>query len=454
MSLLSRIFGSKDQPTELQTSADAHIKGKVAADVARLVPSALTPIPVTAEMLGQLFPIRNLGEEEISAFAIGRYSEVFGPGTVLFQRGAESTCLHFLLEGKVRMDLGDGMIYEIEAHSTKARFPLCSGNRYSGTATALTDVQILRVSPKIMRRDLTVSLSQLRANELISETIPENVRSIRLFQAFHEHYQAESIKIPSLPEVAIKLRRAVEEQEDIPTIVKIIQIDPAVTAKLIHVANSPLYLPMAPITRCHDAVVRLGLHATRSLVIGYTLRQVFRCKDPVISRLMHEEWKRSVYLSSLCYVLAAENGRYDQEEALLAGLICDIGAVPFLYFAENFPREYWSSDEIDILLPWLRGPLGAYVLEQWDFPAELIEIPLLSEEWFHDSGPMLTLSDIVVLSKLHACIGTPRMNEVPAINSIPAYGKLKNGQLSPEHTLEVLQRARDKIAQVQKLFES
>ncbi|QSA96050.1 HDOD domain-containing protein [Methylococcus sp. EFPC2] len=449
MSLFSRIFGSKKSEDLEAPSGDA----AAIEPVAQAVPSTLKPVPVTLEMLGQLFPIRNLGEEEVAAFATDRFSEVFGPGSVLFRRDVASESLFYLLEGTVLMELGDGKRYEVQARTAKARFPLCSARRYSATATALTDVQVLRVSPKLMSRHGGISSSQPAVVELLDESIPDEVRSIRLFQAFYEHYHGDELQLPTLPDVALKLRKAVESHMDIAELVRIIQIDPAISAKLVRVANSPLYLPTRPITTCQDAVVRLGVRATRSLVIGYTLKQIFRCKDPFINQLLRDEWKQSIYLSGLCYVLAAENGRFDQEEALLAGLLCDIGTVPLLYFAENFPRDYWTPEDITTILPWLRGPLGSYVLERWDFPTELVEIPLLAEEWFHDSGPELTLSDIVILSKLHACIGTARMNAVPAINSIPACGKLKDGALSPEHSLNVLHQARDKINQVLKLFD-
>jgi len=305
-----------------------------------------------------------------------------------------------------------------------------------------------------MSRNLGVATPSRAVMDQLDDTIPDKIRSIRLFQAFHEHFQQDEMKIPTLPDVALKLRRAVESQKDLKEIVQIIEIDPAIAAKLVHIANSPLYLPMKTITRCQDAVVRLGLQATRSLVTSYCLKQIFRCKDSFISELLHEQWKQSLYLSSLSYVLASENGHFDQEEALLAGLVADIGAVPFLYFAENFPREYWTPEDIHALIPWLRGPLGSYVLQRWDFPSPLVDIPRLAEEWFYDSGPQLSLSDIVVLSKFHTYIGTPRISEMPAIHSVPAYGKLKNGELTPEYSLEVLHRARDKIAQSLKLFES
>lgn len=449
MGFFTRLFGSKDKKEELPEATEG-VREPI--PVPKKVPSTRKPIPISLDILKELFPVRNLGDEILDAFAGYREAEAFGPGTVLFQRGEPSDSVFYLLEGAVSMDLGEGGSYEVFANTAKARFPLCSAKHYSANAVALTDIQVLRVSPKIMCREAPRDAAERTVIDPLDARIPAAVRSSRLFQAFCQYYRDEELKIPSLPDVAVKVRNAVAEDIDLNEVVRIVQLDPAIAGKLVHVANSPLYLPARPITSCRDAVVRLGLTATRNLVVSYSLRQIFQCKDRYINQLLQEEWKKSVYLSSLCYVLALENGGIDPEEALLAGLVSDIGVTPFLYFTENFPREYWSPEDVTQALPWLRGPVGAFVLGRWDFHDELVEIPLLAEDWFHDSGPELHLSDIVTLSRLHSYIGTPRMAELPAINSIPACGKLKNGELSPEHSLNVLHQAKDKINQSLKLF--
>jgi len=451
MGLLTRLFGSKDNADTSPEPAPVGQEREMLA-VPKAVPTTRKPIPITLDKLGQLFPIRNLGEEEINAFALDRKAEAFGAGTILFQRGERSHSVFYLLEGTVTMDVGEGKTYSVDANTAKARFPLCSGKYYSATAHAETDIQVLRVSPKIMSRDSTEDAISRTVIDPLAEDIPSEVRSSRLFQAFCQNYRDEDMKIPSLPDIAVKVRKAIAQNIDLAEVVKIIQLDPAIAGKLVHVANSPLYLPSRPINNCRDAVVRLGLAATRNLVISYSLRQIFQCKEHHINQVLQEEWKKSIHVSSLCYVLASVNGGVNAEEALLAGLISDIGATPFLYFAENFPREYSSADEISLALPWIRGPVGAYVLSRWNFSPELVEIPLVAEDWFHDSGPELALSDIVILSKLHAYIGTTKRAELPAINSIPACGKLKNGQLSPEHSLNVLHVAKEQIIQSLKLF--
>lgn len=449
MGLLTRLFGSKGKNADAPGSAPQ--EGEL-MPVPKKVASTRKPISITLDILKELFPVRNLGDEVLEAFALYREAEVFGPGTILFRRGEPSDSVFYLLEGAVSMDLGEGGSYEVQANTAKSRFPLCSAKHYSATALALTDIQVLRVSPKIMGQDTSKDAAERSAIDPLDPSIPVEVRSGRLFQAFCQYYRDEELTIPSLPDVAVKLRKAIAQNVDVNEVVKIVQLDPAIAGKLVHVANSPLYLPTRPISNCRDAIVRLGLAATRNLVISYSLKQIFQCKDRHINQLLQEEWKKSVYLSSLCYVLALENGGVDPEEALLAGLVSDIGVTPFFYFTENFPREYWSPEDVALALPWLRGPVGVFVLRRWDFRPELVEIPLLAEDWFHDGGPELRLSDIVTLSKLHAYIGTPRMAELPAINSIPACEKLKDGQLSPEHSLNVLHVAKDKINQSLKLF--
>jgi len=453
MSLLTRIFGSRGQTASLKTQS-VEVGSKDYPRAAKIVPSSREGMFITLDILKQLFPIRTLSEDELNSFALERKAEVYGPGTILFEAGEPIESIHYLLAGTVLMDVGDGKTYEISANTAKARFPLCCGKQYSATAHAQAEIQILRVASKMMSRGVVRYESAQTLLDSSDERTPEVVRSSRLFQAFSHSYGEEELQIPSLPDVAIKLRQAIQHDIGIREVVRIVQLDPAVAAKLVHVANSPLYLPVRPINNCHDAVLRLGLAATRNLVTSFCLRQIFRGHDPYISQALHRQWEMGIKLSSLCYVLAAENEGVSEEEALLAGLVADIGVIPYLYFAEKFPREYWSPDEVESAIPHIRGPVGAFLLKKWDFPADLIEIPTLAEEWYHDSGNILALSDIVILSKLHSYIGTRRMAELPAINSVPACSKLKDGRLSPAHTLNVLHEAKDRIHEASEFFKT
>lgn len=451
MGLLTRFFGGKKPESAQSTGFSEFIEPGM--EGMQVVPSSREPMPITPDILQRLFPIRNLDDEVLEAFSVNRAADAFGRGTVLFRQGDPVRQVHYLLEGVVRMEVGD-QAYEIGADTAKARFPLCCGKQYTATAEAKTDIQVLRVSAKIMAQGSAGSLEAPHALDASADDMPEAVRDSRVFQAFSQYYRDEELRLPSLPEVAAKLGRAIQDEVSLAEVAKIVQLDPVIAAKLVHIANSPLYLPRRPIVTCLDAVTRLGLVATRNLVNSFSLKHIFKCKDPQLARFIQQQWRQSIYLSALCYVLAQDNPGLNAEEALFAGLIADIGVVPFLYFADHLPHEFWQIEDIEAVAPCVRGPVGSYLLKRWDFPSELSSIPLLAEDWYHDSGERLTLADIVILSKLHAYVGTPRMMALlPAINSIPACGKLKDRRLSPAYSLNVLHEAKDAIAQAMKFFE-
>lgn len=409
-------------------------------------------INIELEILNRLFPIRTLNEDVLRAFVLDHKADVYPAGSILFRIGEPAHSVHYLLEGSVLLETAEGQSYEIQAYSIKARFPLCSGKQYSATAKAVTEIQVLRVSSEIMRRTQTRVESMNTIIDSLVEDLPQEFEKSRVFKAFCHHCLGAKLELPTLPALAVKLGQAISRDCNLRELAGHIQLDPVIAARLISVANSPLYHAGGPVNSCQDAIAILGTFATRNLVVGMCLRRVFESKDPHITRLLHEQWRKSVYLSSLCFVLAGENGGVDREQALLAGLISDIGVLPFLHFLGNQPGEPWEADEIQSILDHVRGPVGSFLLNQWRFPEELANIPLLAENWCYESGQPLGLADIVILSKLHSYIGTPHMAELPAINSIPAFSKLKEGRLSPEFSLDMLVRTKHKIQQTMKIF--
>ncbi|WKJ91042.1 HDOD domain-containing protein [Methylomonas montana] len=401
---------------------------------------------ITPEMLKQLFPIRNLNEEILQSFATENHVETLAADSVLFNVNQEADCAIYLLSGTVILADHTGKSYEITAGSAQSKFPICSGVKHTATATAKTEIDILRVSLKIMLTPSRLDHGHLE----ISNELSNN----RLLALFVEHFQNSDheLEIPSLPEVAINLRKAIQKDVSIDDAVKIIQLDPAISAKLIEVANCPLYVTMIRAKTCKEAVVRIGLNATRNLVIALSLKQIFKNKSPLIKNHLENLWKQSLYLSGLCHVLASQTQQQNPESALLAGLVCDIGVIPFLNFTANLPVEYHNDAEIEQAIPIIKGPVGAVVLKEWDFAEEFIEVAKHSSNWYQNSDAELTLTDIVVLSRLHALIGKQSTADLPAISAIPAASKLKNFSLSPENTLAILHDAKAKIHEALSIF--
>ncbi|MGR9014284.1 MAG: HDOD domain-containing protein [Gammaproteobacteria bacterium] len=395
--------------------------------------------------LKKLAPLRNMDDAYVEQLPHTTLS--YTAGSVIFRLGQKTNSVFYLLKGDIDLQPNSDNGYTLSSESSLANLPLNSGKVCGATAFAKTDITILAISGEFICRWSGQNQQQSVAVELIDIELPEQIAGNLFFTSFSQAYRENKLSLPSLPNVALKLKEAMERDLGISEAVKIISVDVAIVAKLIQLANSPIYSPISPITNCHAAVTRLGLDQTRKLVMGISLKQLFRCKNPQLMDKMQNLWKNSLYISSLSFVLAQEDRTVNPEDALLAGLVCDIGTIPILHFAEQYPNEYPNLDVLDSAIPFLNPPVGSLVLHTLGFAPELACIPKFAEDWFYESeGDKLNLVDIVILAKLHSYFGTNRAKEIPYMNSIPAYTKLKNSKLTPDFSLDVLHRAKHRIA--------
>ncbi len=432
-----------------QNKTPPKIKPTITADLSNYLPACSEPSDTNTNKLSlktlkKLAPLRDMDDAYVEQLAHTRLS--YASGAVIFRRSQKTNSVYYLLKGSVELQPDSDNNYLLSDESSLAKLPLNSGKVCGATACASTDVTILAISGDFIGRWTSKSRQQPTSVELIDIELPEQIAGNDFFTSFSEAYRKNQLSLPSLPHVALKLKEALEKDLGITEAVKIIEIDVAIAAKLIQLANSPLYSPISPITNCHAAVTRLGLDQTRKLVMGLSLKQLFHCQNPQLMEKMQALWKDSLYISSLSFVLAQESGTINPEDALLAGLIADIGAIPILHFAEQHPTQYPSLSVLDSAIPFLSPSVGSLVLHTLGFTPELAGIPKYAEDWFYESdSDSLNLVDIVILAKLHSYFGTHRAKEIPYMNSIPAYTKLKNNKLTPDFSLDILHKANQRI---------
>ncbi|MDD4907406.1 MAG: HDOD domain-containing protein, partial [Methylobacter tundripaludum] len=188
--------------------------------------------------------------------------------------------------------------------------------------------------------------------------ISEHLKDNPFFNRFYQHFIQGELKIPSFPDVALKTRKAIQEDCEIADIVKIVNLDPVISAKLIQVVNSPLYRPVNPISNCLNAINRLGRKTTRNLVIAFSMKNLIKSEKPLIKKLIQYNWLQSIKVSSISHTLAQLTQKVDPDEALLAGLLHNIGVLPILTFADSLPEGTYQPDDIDLCINEIHGQIG------------------------------------------------------------------------------------------------
>lgn len=275
-----------------------------------------------------------------------------------------------------------------------------------------------------------------------------------LFARVYADIQRDSTCLPSMPDLALRLRAAMAEPAcSAATIARVVKVDSGVSAYLLRVANSALYGGVTRIVGIESAISRLGMAATRNLVSAHALRAMFTTRSRALESVMRDTWRRSAHVGAVSAVLAARCG-FQADRALLAGLLQDIGALPLLHALEQHKVNIDDDQRVAATIDEFAPKVGAVLLAHWGFDDELIEVARSRGDWWRSHGNTADLSDLVLIARLHALVGTEHHATLPLINEVPAFFRLPLGELGPEASFALLREARDEIKEVLTVLEA
>lgn len=411
------------------------------------------PTKVEPQDLKEAFPLRTLPKRIIRYVAELATLEHYKKGHQLFDVGDSSQYVYYLLKGEVRLNRPNKGPRTITAGTAEARFAL--GREAPSPAQAITTS---KATVAKITRELLQNIERIKPNKPASfdgevEVVEDELED-KLYVEFYTKLQDGEFELPSMPDIAVQIGKVVDNPNtDSNDIAKVIQLDPAITARIISTVNSPLYASTRRIENCPDAITRLGRQVTRNLVVSFVLKSLFRTRYPELRKRMAELWKHSRQVAALCHVLARKTKGLDPDKAMLAGLIHDIGIVPIISAAKAYPQLAENPEVLEKTINRLRAEVGNLVLRRWDFLEGFSDIALHAEDWGRDEGNTPDYTDLVIVSQLHSYIGTPRMNSLPRLDLVPAFHKLTLGKLTPRHSLKVLDEAKADIQAVENLLD-
>ena len=148
--------------------------------------------------------------------------------------------------------------------------------------------------------------------------------------------------------------------------------------------------------------------------------------------------------------MARQSQSFDADEALLAGLLLDIGTLPLLEKATRYVELIKDESAMNTLLNKYSANLGATVLRHWKMPAYFQDVTRNRENWHYIHQGKSDLVDLILLARLHSYVGTPMMKALPRINEIPAFFKLDLGELTPHQSYHFIEEASETIKETQR----
>jgi len=203
--------------------------------------------------------------------------------------------------------------------------------------------------------------------------IPEKVEG--LLAEVKEAVATEKLLLPSLPDVALKIKAECEkESSSIDSIANVISQDPAMSVRLLQVANSAIYRTRVTTDNLQMAISKLGLKLVRDLIISLSMKQLYQADSNVIAECFKELWITSTKTAALAHILASKHKHLDTEKAMLAGLAHNIGALPIILMAEDDDDLFDQPNELCKIIQKMQGEVGSFIFQKWHFPDYMINV--------------------------------------------------------------------------------
>lgn len=183
-----------------------------------------------------------------------------------------------------------------------------------------------------------------------------------------------------MPTIVLRLMEMTSDPDvAVHEIVAVVKKDQGMVARVFKVANSSFYGRLKKAENLTDSIITLGLRGLKSLVIAQAVKHV------LLTAGMddHSQWEHAVKVSIAATVLAKEFRCEIIEDAIVSGLVHDIGKafigsvytdIPLLIH-QKVAQEHTTYEEAErAILDFDHSEIGAMVTERWGFPEKIVDV--------------------------------------------------------------------------------
>ena len=215
------------------------------------------------------------------------------------------------------------------------------------------------------------------------------------------------VRLPSLPGIAVRVQQVLDDpRAPRARVAQVIGADAALAARILRLASSAFFNPSGqPITDLRHALTRLGNQLTRCTAVSFSLQQMeFGAGQADVQPRIRELWRQGTLVAAIAYALARETRAAVPDEALMAGLMHNIGR---LYVAVNAPRDsIGRGDEAwEHLVDEWHPRIASAILRHWKFPDAIIEAVADQDAADHEPSGEGGLTDLLIAAiALQSCV--------------------------------------------------
>ncbi|MBF0537354.1 MAG: diguanylate cyclase [Nitrospirae bacterium] len=190
--------------------------------------------------------------------------------------------------------------------------------------------------------------------------------------------EAGNKELPTVSVVVIKMLRMSQQNDaSIVDLVRLVETEPTIAARILKLVNSPAYRIRHSITDVKEAIEVLGFSTIWSLALEISLHEQFFTigTRPGFDRMFF--WQHCLSVACLSRAIAQEVGYQNHNEAYLTGLLHDLGKIiieasgriTYSEFLDNLPKINGILIEEEVKFIGMgHDDVGAFFSQLWGFP--------------------------------------------------------------------------------------
>ena len=210
---------------------------------------------------------------------------------------------------------------------------------------------------------------------------------------------------PTYFDAVLRLRKVLQDSSlSIIEIAAAVSMEPLIGAKLLHLANSVAFNPAGlEVVDLKSALTRLGVNAVRTTAMSIVMSQLMRAKGMAnFAELTHALWDHSIKTAAAARIIAKNLTRLNPEEAMLAGLIHDLGAFYMLYRATQYEELRHRPDSVRYLIIQWHESIGVSLLNAIGIPEEIVDATVDHDQVRSTPSPIRSLPEVVYVANMLA----------------------------------------------------
>jgi HD-GYP domain-containing protein (c-di-GMP phosphodiesterase class II) len=226
------------------------------------------------------------------------------------------------------------------------------------------------------------------SKEYIQRKQQETVNIKEVFAQILHKFTSGKIVPPVIPQVVQNIQDVINKPNATADMLSaVVEREPVISLRLVSIANSPVYRGMKEIRTIREAIPRLGLKETMSVVMAIAHKSLYETKNPHYRLLMNKLWGHSIATAFCARLIGQQLKLADIDLFFLMGLTHDIGKIFLLKAFSDEPAVKSLGMKL-IVASIQEAHLGIsnIMLKRWGFNDAFIRAVSLHEKNEFDSG--------------------------------------------------------------------